>query len=322
MANFTTSADLLDDALDRAGEPTDGTSDFNSAAIRHLNRAYQGIWKGGSSLDPNIDEVWWWLRKDDQGVLTLTPKVSTGTVSVTNNSAAITFSSGPTVSQAGNHFKVDDHADVFIISAHTADATSATLESVYTGTTDGTANFKSVKLDYDLASDLLYLTSPFTVYQASRQEIIGIDLGELKRKWPLNLVSQGVPRNFAMIGQRKVRFSHYGGADSTDLIKTDYEYIYEPSDLADDTNEPLVPREYRQILSDWTAGLIQIDKSDAKAADSMGLARNGLKAMSNEHRRRMDRFGGDNFGKIFPRQGSKYFSEKGFIRTESGLILG
>ena len=321
MANYTTSADLLDDILNRAGEKTDGTSDFNAAAIRYLNRAYQGIWKGGGSLDPEVHETWWWIRKDDQGVLTLDPVIDTGTVSVTNNSTSITFSSGPTPSVAGRHIKIDDHADVFVISAHSAGQTSATLESVYTGSTDATASYKVMHLDYDLAGDVLYLSSPMKAFQDGRKEIPGIDLNSLSEKYPLNHTAAGVPKNFAFLSQSKVRFSHYGGSSSTDLIKIDYEYAAEPSDLADDSNEPLVPREYRFILADWALMFIYADKDDTRVGDTMVLAQRGLVAMAKENRRRMSFMGGNMFGKIVTRQ-KELDRFTAPLRTESGLIIG
>ena len=82
MANYTFSSDLVNDILFRAGEPIDGTSDFDSVALQYLNRAYQSVWSGGSEILPQINEQWWWLRKDDQGVLTLNPVIDTGTVLV------------------------------------------------------------------------------------------------------------------------------------------------------------------------------------------------------------------------------------------------
>lgn len=322
MANYTTGTDLVTDILFRANEPTDGTSDFDSVALQYLNRAYQGIWSGGSELVPEVMEVWWWLRKDDQGVLTLDPVTDTGTVSVTNNSASITFSSAPAASQAGFHLKVDSHADVFIISSHTAAAVDATLESVYTGTTDTTASFKAMHLDYDLASDLLYLNSPFIAFQDSREEIPVIPLDTMRAKWPLNEVGSGVPRNAAFIGERKVRFSHYGGTSSIDLIKIDYEYTHEPTDLLDSSAEPLVPRQYRKILTDWATAYLLADKDDDKASAFLRVAATGLQAMARENRKRMNLAAGtETFGRIFPRQ-QELKNLEGPLRTESGLIIG
>src|ERR1051326_3104120 len=111
MANYTTSADLIDSMLDDAGELTDGTSDFESMALRHLNRAYQAICMGGQEIDPGINEDWVWLRKDPPGVLTLKPAITDGTVSVTNNNTAVTFSVAPSASVAGYFLQTDGGGD-------------------------------------------------------------------------------------------------------------------------------------------------------------------------------------------------------------------
>jgi hypothetical protein len=320
MANYTTSQDLVNDILTRGHELSDGTSDFDTDVVTYLNRAYLGLLRGGSELDPEVDEAWWWLRADDQGVLTLNPVIDTGTISVTNNNAAVTFSSAPTPSVAGRHFKVDDHADVFIISAHTATGTGATLESVYTGSTNGTASYKVFQLDYDLANDVLALSQAMNSFQGGQGDIPGIDLAELTNRFPRNTVGSGVPKNFAMIGDQKVRFSHYGGTSSTDLIKIDYEYLKLPSDLADDTNNPIVPREYRYILADWALAFLYSAKDDSKAGDALTLAQRGIQSMAKENRRRMVRQSGGAFGKIRSRLNQVHKTMRP-LRTESGLII-
>jgi hypothetical protein len=320
MANYTTSQDLVNDILTRGHELADGTSDFDSDVVTYLNRAYLGLIRGGSELDPEVDEAWWWLRADDQGVITLNPLIDTGTISVTNNSTTITFSSAPTPSVAGRHFKVDDHADVFIISSHTATQTGATLESVYTGSTNTAASFRVFQLDYTLASDVLHLSQAMTAFQDSQHKITGLALDVLTERWPRNEIGSGVPRNFAMISDQAVRFSHYGGTSSTDLIKIDYEYMKLPSDLADDTNNPIVPREYRYILADWALAFLYAAKDDTKAGDVAALAQRGIRAMAKENRRRMVRQSGGAFGKIFPRLNQMERMMRP-LRTESGLII-
>src|SRR3989304_5879373 len=94
MSNYTHSQDLVTDILFRNGEPTDGTSDFDSVALQYLNRGYQIVWTGGAELDPSLNEKWLWLRKNPPGVLTLEPRIVNGTVRVTKGSTAITFSEG------------------------------------------------------------------------------------------------------------------------------------------------------------------------------------------------------------------------------------
>ena len=321
MANLQYSSDLIEMILSRAGEVTDGTSDFDSEALIFLNQAYQALVSGGSELDPAIDEQWWWLRKDSQGVITLNPRIDDGTVAVTNNSASITFSSAPTPSVAGRHFKVNGHADVFTISAHTAGETGATLASVYTGTTNAAADYDVTQYDYDLAPDVLYLTAPMYGYQDSRRQIHALDLTELRDRYAMEDLHTGVPRYFAPIGEQKVRFSHGGGTSSTDLIKVDYEYVKRPTMLTDsNSEEPLVPWEYRSLLVEWALMYVYSSKEDTRAAESAALARNKLQAMA-LHNRRRRMFSSRVFGQIQPRVQHARNVES-VIRTESGAILG
>ena len=336
MANYTTSADLLDDILFRAGEPTDTSSDYYAAAIRYLNRAYQGIWRGGGELLPDMYEQWWWMQQYENGVLTLLPVFDNGTVLVTNNSTGITFSSAPqrnsaNISVEGWHFKVNDHADVFIIVSHTAGATGATLDSVYTSDTDTAASFKTFRLDYQLASSVLELKGPMRAFQGSlsgnKIEMVSDD--ELRHKWPLEQAGSGVPVNYARIARaaapltttpllQTVRFSHYGGTADTELMRIDYDYIASQTDLADDTGEPSVPREYRKILADWALFFLLQDKEDNKAQQVFQLAAAGLRQMALENRCAQVRQG--TRGRVYPRQADRS-RVKGPLRTETGLLI-
>ena len=259
MANYTTSADLIDDALFRAGEPTDDTSDFQAAAVAYLNRVYQAIWDGGSELVPEINENWAWIKKDNRGILTMEPSVSSGTVSVTNGSATITLSEAqtPAISTSMQEwfFKVDNHPDVFEITSNDL-TTTQTLESVYTGETDGTATFRIWKPLYGLASDVVKITSAMQGFDQPGRRINEVTLEEMNFNWPKNQYRPGQPYNFAMFAStQKVMFSHHGGTSATDLIKIEYEYIKSLSDLADDSTEPAVPRHYRKTMAitdrDW-----------------------------------------------------------------------
>ena len=231
MANLQYSADILDYALFHAGEPTSGTSDFEAQALIELNRAYRAIWLGGSEFAPDINEEWWWLRKTTPGVLTLEPSISSGTASVTNNSATVTMSAAPSPandSDVGNwYFKVDGHGDVFVVSSQAS--TTLTLDSAYTGETNGSANYKLFKMDYSLASDVLNVVAPMRVYQERYARVDGMELDSLEARWPLSRPEPGVPNAFAMIAEQEVRFNRYGGTSSTELMRVDYDYLYIPS---------------------------------------------------------------------------------------------
>ena len=322
MANTTTAADIIDDMLFRAGEPTDGTSDFNATALQYLNRAHLGLCRGGAELDPTISEDWWWLRKSPPGKLTLEQSITTGTVNVTNNSTAITFSSAPAASVATWFFSVEAEADVYRISAHTAGAAAATLDSVFTGTTAPTATYKLFKLEYDIAADVLRIISPMRVYRADYDyEITGMDLLVLDRRWPLALIEEGIPSAFAQADEDTVRVNRYAGS-ATGLVRAEYDYLYRPSDLTDDASSiPAVPRQWRYVLADWGTFWLMLDKNDDRA-DAVGLAaKNGLKAMAMENRHKLGSVGGGAFGQIRPRQ-DEVRRATGPLRTSSGLIIG
>ena len=318
MANYTTSADLLEDIIFRAGEPASG-SDFAEAALRYLNRAYISLSQGGSELDPTIQETWWWLRKNGRGSIILLPIVETGTIAVTNNNATATLSAVSATDLDGWYLKVEGHPDVFRVSAHTAGSAVLTLDSVYTGTTAATASYRLFKLEYDLPTDCIYITGPMRGYREGNRFVHYIDETKMDSEWPIHELQTGFPHNFTMIDDKKVRFSHAGSTGSTDLIRLDFSYVYGPADLANDTAEPLVPRQYRKILADWALALLFEDIQDDRVTDALGLAKSGLQAMARENRRRMritDSFHAIIRTRPTNRQG------RGVTRTESGHILG
>jgi hypothetical protein len=92
------------------------------------------------------------------------------------------------------------------------------------------------------------------------------------------------------------------------------------TDLADDTNTPAVPREYRYILADWALSFLYAAKDDIKAGDSAALAQRGLRSMSKENRRRMVRQSGGAYAKIQPRLNQVHRMMRP-LRTESGLLI-
>lgn len=321
MSNWQYTSDILEDVLFRAGEKTDGTSDFATAALRYINRAYQAVCKGGDELAPDISEVWWWLKKSTPGVLILEPKKDTGTIAVTNNSASATLSASVASDLDGWFLRVDGHPDVFRVSSHTGGSAALTLDSVYTGDTDTEATYELFKLEYTLASDVLYLPTAMRTYSDEVSRIDGIGEEMLDQMYPLWNAQAGVPRAFAMIGEQEVRFSHYGGTESGDLIRVEYPYIRTPDDLTNsDQEEPLLPRPYRKILADGALFFLHMDKNDDRA-DGVGLmAQAGLRAMQMDHRKRL-LHQSTLVGHIAPRYERFSRFRRGLLRTQSGLVI-
>ena len=316
MSNYKFSSDLIDEILDRAGELTDGTSDFEASALKFLNRAYRGLWSGGAELDPNLHEVWWWLRSTTEGTITLLPEQS-GSATVTNNNVAVTLSAVLTPSIASYRIRFQNNADMFLVSSHTAGTDAVTLDSVYTGE-NGSVSWTAWKTDYALATDLLYLVGPLRISREGIDEIQLISETDFQRLYPFHTLDWGVPNKFCFVGQRTVRFNAGGGQDSTDLIRVDYSYVDEPADLTDSgAEEPLVPLQYRHVLADWGTSMLLADKDDDRAAYFLQAAQRGVAAMSKEQRRRYARSGRD-FARIMPRRPPVLRNE---LRTASGLIV-
>jgi len=285
MANYQYSADILKDVLFRAGEQTDGTSEFHAATLRYVNRAYDAIWQGGSELDPTVREDWLWMRKT--ATLTLTTKITTGSVAVTNNTATATLSSAPSSSVANYFFTVTNQSDVFRVSSHTAASTTLTLDSVYTGDTDSTASYTLFPLRYDLPSDFWQFAEPLWVRSTSvgypwhPGHIDVIEPRRLKEYWPLDTVVMGIPTVAARVSSTVVQFNKYPET----LVRVEYDYVSVPETLTDSTlQEPLLPISSRRIIADAALFFLSMDHNDTRA-DGVGLlARTGLQGMARENR--------------------------------------
>ena len=82
---------------------------------------------------------WKWLRRSLD--IQMPAKITTGTVSITGSSTAITFSSGPSNSMVGARIRFQGHDEIYTILTHTAAATAAVLSVPFTGTTDTDATY-------------------------------------------------------------------------------------------------------------------------------------------------------------------------------------
>lgn len=159
MAQFRTSADLLDSILRRAGEVTSGTSDLESDSLEYLNRIHHTIIAGGNEFDTEVDEPWIWARSETPMILELQPKQNTGTVSLTQGSEVGTFSSAPSVSLEGWHIRLSGRDAIYKIAAHSAASTSFELDGPYAESTGSALLFEAFKLDYELVPSHVVVNS-------------------------------------------------------------------------------------------------------------------------------------------------------------------
>lgn len=162
MAQFRTTADILDLALLNAGETTNGNSSYETQLLNYLNRVHFTLVAGGTipilkDQTIEIDEVWPWSKAKAPLILELQPKYDTGTLTLTQSSEAGTFSSAPAASLKGYHLQVNGRSEWFKVAAHTAASTAFELDGAYPDSSGAGLSFIAVKLDYDLIPDYLVI---------------------------------------------------------------------------------------------------------------------------------------------------------------------
>ena len=313
---YVTGADLVADVLFRAGEVA-GASEWDTKVVDYLNRDYLAVCTGASEFLPETVEDWWWMR--DDGVLTLDPIITAGTVSVTNGSTTATFSVDPGAMTADTRrLKIIGHPDIFKIASIAGGV--ATLDSAYTGTTNSAASYEILHTVYNLGSSVSAIISPIISFRDNPQ-LFGTSPERMDYLFPLMRLQSGVPKAFCLESETQVRFSHGG---RTDGVSMRVEYRYRPTVtlLANiDTSIPLLPVQYRYLLADMALVQIFSDKNDDRATNVAGQARAGLMAMVRENHRRLTKI--DQFsGQLVTRQGQARHNESKLLRTETGLIIG
>lgn len=123
-------ADLVAAVREELGVQSTDTTGVNRIK-REINAVYQEL---------TAEKNWWWL--EGHTTVQLPAYISTGTVTVTQGSADITFSTAPAQSQKGKLFAVDGFNEIYIIESHTAGSTSAKLSELYAGSTTSTGTYK------------------------------------------------------------------------------------------------------------------------------------------------------------------------------------
>jgi len=159
LAQYRTTADYVDAVLSRAGETTNGNSDYEADALAALNKVHQTVIAGGNIFDLDVNETWQWAKAKRPLLIELQPKLTSGSIALTNGSEAGTFSSAPSYSVQGWFIKVPGDSETYRVAQHTASATAFELDCAYVGTTATAASFECYKLDYELVPSYLIIDS-------------------------------------------------------------------------------------------------------------------------------------------------------------------
>jgi len=199
---------------------------------------------------------WSWLQETTY--VTLQPYLANGTVSVTPDSTTITFSVAPSTSKKGYFFKLNNFNEIYVIAAHTAGATTATLSSVYTGALQSAATYKVWTDSAALPAECRETVEVWHQHHSEPLKPVGSQ--EFRRRVAENPIAE----------ERAVYYNTYDYFDptpNTDETETDryrvlrvypslsayqttlhVDYIKEVTALDDDDDEPLMPLEDRTVL--------------------------------------------------------------------------
>lgn len=327
MSIFRTAKNIKLGVLRRSGEYTDGSSPYEEVVMRYMNQVYRSVIAGASEFDVDVGEPYVWARASTPKSLVLEPALETGTVSVTNGSTSASFSSAPAASQTGNLLKTSDESDYYRIAAHTGGATAFTLDANFVGTTNATASYKVLTLEYEIGTDVLRLVEPFRLYRnqdyVSNEsgQIMGLHINALRRQHPLTNLKFGPPTAYAVTydsdGTMKVTFNK----SVSEQTKVDIDYIPEPADLIDsDDSVPIIPLEHRQIIEYGATYFLLLDKNDSKAQQYFQLTQQGLMSLVEAEKRQNTNID-LNKGQMHPRL-DEITSRDQLVRSESGFIIG
>lgn len=177
MAQFRTTADIINLALTNGGEVINGTSPYLTQLLNYLNRVHYTLVAGGTIPVGNdssitIDEVWPWSKAHSPMILELEPKYTTGTVSLTIGSEVGTFSAAPTSSLQGWYLRVVGKDEFLRIDQHAANSTNFEINGAYPDATGTGLTYEAYKLDYELVPSFITIDSSNN--QIQFQEAAGV----------------------------------------------------------------------------------------------------------------------------------------------------
>lgn len=187
---------------------------------------------------------WNWLLKDS--IIQTRADITTGTVTATNDSTTITFSSAPTVSATGFFIQFSDSDDWYEISSHTANVTTATLTVPYLGTTSSTLTYILRKIYYVLPTDC----SKILNLKQTRDDI---SLRYVSPRRFDELVSDrtrtGEPEFYSIVGvdsSRQYKMEFYPVPNVAMNINVRYYRV--AAELSADGDVPLIPEAFHDFL--------------------------------------------------------------------------
>lgn len=192
---------------------------------------------------PFKPRAWWWLEKKQN--VTTPVKVTTGTVSVAAGGTTLTFSNGPALDLDEYYFKATGFPHIIKISAHTAAATTATLETAWPDVAVVSGAFKCWKDHASLDSDFKEITQ--VTHDRRSTPLDGVNNVQFEERRARYPELEGYPTivkdgDFDSSGNRVV--SWYPSCSDIKTI-LHVQGVQEATALDLDADEPLMPVEDR-----------------------------------------------------------------------------
>lgn len=269
MPLFDSFENIVTDVLDRADEPTDGTSDWDTAVRRAVPRAFHDLLNR---------HPWWFNRADPPGALRIRQDITTITITVATAGASVTltFSANPLsgVSLTDWFIRPGGKDYHYRITAHTANATTCTIDLAPETIAAGTASTIYL-IEYTLASDFEYFEDG--LWTQNGEFIPVVDQQTLRALYPDPPTAGWPPALACLMDDQKVRFSSYLSAGSVDQ-RVEYGYHIRRTDPSG-TSDLIIPRNFRPLLSDAALYFVYLMKSDKRAGEAKQEYERGIQQM-------------------------------------------
>ncbi len=190
---------------------------------------------------------WPWLLKNS--IIQTVADITTGTVAINAGSTSGTFSSAPAASVA-NQYMIQFTAtsdDWYLISAHTAAATSFTLANAFVGTSNiSGASYICRKVYYSLPSDCDGIIG---IRQAiTDTDLTPVDIRTFDRYLP-DPSATAEPAVFALAGYDTSKYWQMTLYPTpTSVMNLQLRYYQMPADMSGDSDTPFLPEKFHNAI--------------------------------------------------------------------------
>lgn len=218
---------------------------------------------------------WPWLR-DFIPVQTVID-ITTGTLTATTGSTSITFSSAPSVSVAGRFIQTSDSNDWYEISAHTAASTSATLAQNYLGTGGSGLTYTVRAFFYSVDSSVDRIIS--AAQSLTPQVLTPLDHIAYDESMVFSSTT-GTPRAYYTYGLDSSQYWQVGFYPTPDAtINVWLKVLKKETDMSADSNTPLIPAKYHDVILDLASFYAFSSLDDSRATTFYQKYQVGLERM-------------------------------------------